>query len=109
MQLGDDGDRSNVEDRRGSMRGTGVRLGLGGTVVVALLSVVFGKNLFSVVGSPSTMTGPEPGRSAQVQQRKATEAPLEKVAVPDQGAHPPRLREDKVHALPEAAWVPMRP
>ncbi len=82
MQLGDDGDRSNVEDRRGSMLGgTGVRLGLGGTVVVALLSVVFGKDLFSVVGSPSTVTRPEPGRSAQVQQRKVAEAPLEKVAV----------------------------
>ncbi len=82
MQLGDDGDRSNVEDRRGSMLGgTGVRLGLGGTVVVALLSVVFGKNLFSVVGSPSTVNRPEPGRSAQVQQRKVAEAPLEKVAV----------------------------
>ncbi len=82
MQLGDDGDRSNVEDRRGSMlAGTGLRLGLGGTVVVALLSIVFGKNLFSVVGSPSTVTGPEPGRSAQAQQQKAAEAPLEKVAV----------------------------
>lgn len=40
MRLEDDGDRSNVADRRGSgpagipMGGRGVRLGLGGTVVV---------------------------------------------------------------------------
>ncbi len=83
MQLGDDGDRSNVEDRRGSMMGgAGLKLGLGGTVVVALLSLVFRQDLFSVLGGASNVAGPAPGpQSAQVQQREAAETGLEKVAV----------------------------
>jgi predicted metalloprotease len=43
------GDRSNLEDRRSS-GGLGKGLGLGGTVVVLALSLIFGRNLFSDLG-----------------------------------------------------------
>src|SRR2546421_13077425 len=58
MQFGNsDQDRSNVEDRRGSiLSGTGGRLGLGGIVVLGILSLVFKQNLFDVIrqGNPGT-------------------------------------------------------
>lgn len=41
---------SDVEDRRGSGLRAGVPLGIGGTVVVAILSLVFGTDLFAVIG-----------------------------------------------------------
>jgi predicted metalloprotease len=46
----------NVEDRRGSSGGMGfgggggVRLGLGGFIIVAVLSLVFKTNFFSLLG-----------------------------------------------------------
>ncbi|MFN2635633.1 MAG: neutral zinc metallopeptidase [Gemmatimonadaceae bacterium] len=43
------GDRSNLEDRRSS-GGLGKGLGLGGTVVVLALSLIFGRNLFTDLG-----------------------------------------------------------
>jgi len=65
----------NIEDRRdegggggggGGFSGGGIRLGLGGTVVVLALSLVFGRNFFSVLGatpgvSPAPQVGPGPG------------------------------------------------
>ncbi|MEP7326277.1 MAG: neutral zinc metallopeptidase [Gemmatimonadota bacterium] len=47
------GDSSNVEDRRGmgSRMGGGMRLGLGGTVILLILSVVFKKDFTSMLGS----------------------------------------------------------
>jgi hypothetical protein len=61
-------DRSNVEDRRGDAgggggRGPGLRLGLGGFVVVAVLSIVLKRNLFTELGvssgvSPSADVAP---------------------------------------------------
>jgi uncharacterized protein len=80
MQLGDEGDdRSNVEDRRGFRVG-GIHLGLGGLLVVGVLSLVFRTNLFSALdqgqgGAPVQQTGQE------VQQRKQAEQGLEKIAV----------------------------
>jgi predicted metalloprotease len=48
---------ANVEDRRGSGRGLAIGgLGIGGTLIVGLLSLLFGKNLFS--SSPSTAHDP---------------------------------------------------
>ena len=48
----DDGDRSNVEDRRGSSGGgAGMKLGLGGTLVLLVLSVVFKQDMFSLIGA----------------------------------------------------------
>jgi predicted metalloprotease len=76
MRLGNR-DRSNVEDRRG-LGGMGVRLGLGGTLVLAVLSVLFGQDLLSTVGGGGEVG---PASPEQVEQRKATEAELEEVAV----------------------------
>ncbi len=80
MRLGNEGDDySNVEDRRG-FTGGGMKLGLGGILVLGVLSLVFRTDLFSLVGggqqgAPVQQTGPA------VEQRKAAEANLEKVAV----------------------------
>jgi uncharacterized protein len=80
----DDQDQSEVEDRRG--RGfslgpvRGVHLGLGGTVVLLALSLVFKQNLFALLGA-------EPGGApaatspAESSQRKAGEEQLQRVAV----------------------------
>jgi predicted metalloprotease len=76
MQLGN-GDRSNVEDRRG-LGGMGLKLGVGGTLVLALLSVIFGKDLLS---STDVAVGGGPADPQQVEARKAGEADLEAVAV----------------------------
>jgi len=84
MQFGNsDQDRSNVEDRRGSiLSGTGGRLGLGGIIVLGILSFVFKQNLFEVVGqgNPGTTTTTQ-APSEQVAERQAAEKPLERVAV----------------------------
>ena len=48
MRLGNR-DRSNVEDRRG-LGGTGLRLGLGGTLVLVALSLIFKQDFLSMVG-----------------------------------------------------------
>jgi predicted metalloprotease len=87
MRLGDD-DRSNVEDRRGlSLGGTGMRLGLGGTLVLLVLSFVFKTDLVSTVGGGSPAVPASPGAygtgagSPQATQRKAAERDLEEVAV----------------------------
>jgi predicted metalloprotease len=82
MRLDDD-DRSDVEDRRGTFAGLGgTRLGLGGFLVLAVLSVVFKQDLFALLG-PGALQGPaRPAPSAgQVQSRKAGEAELERTAV----------------------------
>jgi uncharacterized protein len=78
VQLGND-DRSNVEDRRG-LGGMGLRLGVGGTLVLALLSVIFGRDLLS---STDVGVGVGGGQAdpRQVETRKAGEADLEAVAV----------------------------
>jgi hypothetical protein len=78
MQFGNsDQDRGNVEDRRGSIV-TGGRLGLGGIVLIGILSLVFRQNLFDVVGGSGTTTQ---APSEQVAERQAAEKPLERVAV----------------------------
>jgi predicted metalloprotease len=45
------GDRSNIDDERGRSGGRAVPLGIGGVVIVALLSWATGTNLFSLLGS----------------------------------------------------------
>jgi predicted metalloprotease len=44
------GRSSNIEDRRGT-RSVGMPLGIGGTVIVLILSLVFGRNLFTDLGT----------------------------------------------------------
>jgi predicted metalloprotease len=82
MRLDDD-DRENVEDRRGTFAGVGgTQLGLGGFLVVAVLSVVFKQDLFAVLGTSPAQGPARPGPSAgQVASRKAGEAELERTAV----------------------------
>ena len=79
MKLDDD-DRSNVEDRRGSFGGAGVKLGLGGTVVLLVLSAVFRKDLFALLGDPQLSASTE-ASPQQVAERQAGEADLERTAV----------------------------
>lgn len=54
---------ADVEDRRGSPArgGAGLKLGVGGTIVLAVLSVIFGKDLLQGLGSggPSSAASPE--------------------------------------------------
>jgi predicted metalloprotease len=76
MRLGNR-DRSNVEDRRG-LGGMGIRLGVGGTLLLAVLSLVFGTDLLSGTVDPG---GGAPPGATGVEERKATEAELEEVAV----------------------------
>jgi predicted metalloprotease len=75
MRLGR-GDGGNVEDRRG-LGGAGLKLGLGGTLVLAVLSMLFGTDLLSAVGGG----GGAPLPTETVERRKAAEAGLEDVAV----------------------------
>jgi uncharacterized protein len=81
----DEQDQSEVEDRRGqgSMLGgvRGVHLGLGGTVVVLALSLVFKQNLFALIGSDPGLPSAGGGSPAMDQQRKAGEEQLQHVAV----------------------------
>jgi predicted metalloprotease len=80
----DDEDRSNVEDRRGqgSVLGrTGLHLGLGGTVVVLVLSLVFKQNLFALLGDQSGSAAAPAPSPAATQVRQTEEAALERVAV----------------------------
>jgi hypothetical protein len=75
-----------VEDRRGSGfggfgGGPGIRLGLGGTLVVLALSIVFRQDLFSMLGGGAPAPAGPPAPAAQVQRREAAESGLERVAV----------------------------
>jgi hypothetical protein len=84
MRLGDDGDRSNVEDRRGLSRlgGTPMRLGIGGTLLLLVASVVFKQDFFSMLASDQGASEPAAGTGAAPDpQRLQAEQALEKVAV----------------------------
>ncbi len=79
----EDQDQSNVEDRRGSaFGGAPVRLGLGGAVVVLILSLVFKQNLFALLGTDGGVGAPSPSASSSAtNQRQQAEADLKRVAV----------------------------
>ncbi len=81
MKLDDDGDRSNVEDRRGLGGGAGVKLGLGGTLVLLVLSLVFKQDMFALLGASPGGGGGGPVDEQAVQQRAQAELGLEKTAV----------------------------
>jgi uncharacterized protein len=81
MRLDDDGDRSNVEDRRGMVfGGAGMKVGLGGAVVLLALSLLLKQDLFALLGDGGGAS-PSPMPQAQVQQRAGAEQQLEKVAI----------------------------
>jgi predicted metalloprotease len=62
------GDRSNIEDMRGRRGGGGaMSLGIGGFIVVALLSWATGTDLFSLLGTSGQAPSQGVGTSGQVQ------------------------------------------
>ena len=70
------GDRSNVEDDRGDSGGGirgGVPIGIGGLLVLLLLSWATGKNFFSLLGSDSDAPSSVSGTSGQVASSPAEE------------------------------------
>lgn len=76
MRYQDEDDTSNIEDRRGQGGGGGgLRLGLGGTVIVLVLSVLFRRNFFALLGSGSGSARPAGEHSV------ASEATAKKIAV----------------------------
>ncbi len=62
MRWTDDGPSSDLEDRRGEGGGGGFRLGhglgLGGFIIVGILSLVFKQNLFTLFGGDTTSSAP---------------------------------------------------
>jgi predicted metalloprotease len=79
MRLDDD-DRGNVEDRRGTFSGGGTRLGVGGVIVLAVLSVVFKQDFFALLDTSSGGGAPQ-AAPQEVAARKTAEAELERTAV----------------------------
>lgn len=65
------GDRGNVEDRRGSSGFGMAPMGIGGTVVVLVLSLIFGRNFFSGGGTDQAGLQTSNGEVAPVQQSPA--------------------------------------
>ena len=59
------GSRGNIEDRRGQRMGLGGGMGIGGAVIVLVLSLIFGQNLFDG-GAPGTVTTTSGGDVAPV-------------------------------------------
>jgi uncharacterized protein len=64
-------DESNIEDRRGQGR-SGIRLGLGGIVVVGVLSLVLRRNLFTALGTTGGSTTDPTARDGQRAEREAS-------------------------------------
>src|SRR4051812_46992398 len=68
MRWEDRGESTDIEDRRGEASGGGGgfrgRLGLGGFLLLAVLSLVFKRNFFALLGDGGTDTASPPAASA---------------------------------------------
>jgi predicted metalloprotease len=74
MRFGnDEGRSSNIEDRRGI--GGRAGLGIGGSAVVLILSLIFGRNLFNDIGVSPSVTSSRTGGSALSPADSAAEEP----------------------------------
>ncbi len=62
MLWNDQGRSSNLEDKRGSGMGGRMGMGLGGSAVLLVLSLLFGRNLFDDVAAVAPTTANEGGR-----------------------------------------------
>lgn len=92
------GTSRNVEDRRGS--GFGMPVGIGGSVVLLVLSLIFGRDFLSGAGDQSTQ--PAPGQVGQVQQtpEEATEVQFVSFVLDTAQANWEQLLPETMHA----AW-----
>jgi uncharacterized protein len=67
------GDRSNIEDMRGSSGGRMIPIGIGGFVLLLLLSAVTGKNFFALLGTGDATPGDTVGTTGAVTASPAEE------------------------------------
>jgi len=67
------GDRSNIEDMRGRSGGRMVPIGIGGFVILLLLSVFTGKNFFALLGSGDAAPGQSVGTTGTINASAAEE------------------------------------
>jgi predicted metalloprotease len=67
------GDRDNIEDMRGRSGGTAIPLGIGGFLVVLVLSWLSGTNLFSLLGTGTSAPATSVGTSGGVSSSPAEE------------------------------------
>jgi len=75
------GRSDNIEDQRDSGGGSrfgggGVRLGLGGTILLLILSVIFKRDFFALLGNPDSSSAPTASVSRTNQELDAREEPL---------------------------------
>ena len=84
MRWTNSGRSGNLEDRRGMRLGGGMGMGIGGTVVLLVLSLIFGKDLLSGAGGgggvgavPAQDAGPYVGTPEEEEQMNFLSAVLD--------------------------------
>ena len=99
------GRSQNIEDRRGTRLGGGAKMGLGGTVIHLILSLVFGQDFVSQAGTPGgELTRGAPGEVAG----PIEETPEERRRVEFVSAVLDSAQKSWATLLPQATGVPYR-